>query len=63
MRGHGLHGPGWPSFAASDGRLPDGQADPGKRAARWVQGKSRNFRASVLVRDDAVGAISALPAF
>jgi hypothetical protein len=28
-----------------------------------VQGKSRNFRASVLVRDEAVGAISALPAF
>ena len=28
-----------------------------------VQGKRRDFRASVLVRDDAVGAISALPAF
>jgi hypothetical protein len=28
-----------------------------------VQGKGRDFRASVLVRDDAVGAISALPAF
>ena len=28
-----------------------------------VQGKKGNFRASVLVRDEAVGAISALPAF
>ena len=51
--------------------LGPGQEDVARAAAdllpRYckftVQGKSRNFRASVLVRDETVGAISALPAF
>jgi len=43
MRRRGLRGPGWPSFAAGDGCLSDGQADPGKRAARWVGTRSRRL--------------------
>ena len=44
VRRRGLVGPGWPSSVGSDGRLPNGRAEPGGRQTRPCPGTSRAKR-------------------